>query len=197
VTTYIVYLVLGLGSGAIYAVLALGLVLQYRGTNVLNFAFAAMMMTSSLVYAGARSDGVVVLPIPGIPGLRLSDGPAAAWEACAAALLISVALGLAAHLLVFRWLRDAPALTRVAAAVGAMLTLEAIAALQYSNIRAAPPGVLPSSVVTVFGARVFEDRLLLAAIAALLAVAMWAFFAFTTVGLAIRASAGRRTAWRC
>jgi branched-chain amino acid transport system permease protein len=189
VTTYIVYLVIGLGSGAIYAVLALGLVLQYRGTNILNFAFAAMMMTSSLVYAGARNDGVVILPIPGTPGLQLSDGPAAAWEACAAALLVSVAVGLAAHLLVFRWLRNAPALSRVAAAVGAMLTLQAIAVLQYSNIQTPPPGVLPSSVVTIFGARVFEDRLLLAVIAALVAVAMWAFFAFTTAGLAIRASA--------
>jgi ABC-type branched-subunit amino acid transport system permease subunit len=189
VTDYLVYLVIGLGSGAIYAVLALGLVLQYRGTNVLNFAFAAMMMTSSLVYAGARVDGVLLLPIPGVPGLRLSNGPAAAWEACVAALLVSLALGLAAHLLVFRWLRDAPALSRVAAAVGVMLTLQAIAVLQYSNIQAGPPGVLPSSVLTIFGARVFEDRLLLAGIAALVAVAMWAFFAFTTAGLAIRASA--------
>ena len=185
-TTYLVYMVLGLGSGAIYAILSLGLVLQHRGANVLNFAFAAMMMTASLVYTSARNQGSLVVPMPGVPHVHIGRG---AWQAVGAAIGVSLLVAVLAHFLVFRWLRDAPALSRVAAAVGAMLTLQAVAVLRYSAVTKAPPGILPSHVVEVFDARVPADRLLLAAIAVVVAVAVWAFFRFTMLGLAIRASA--------
>jgi branched-chain amino acid transport system permease protein len=187
--SYLLYLILGLGTGAIYAVLALGLVIQQRGANVLNFAFAPMLMMSSLTYSGARTLGAVIFPIPGVPNVKLTNGPAPAWVAAIAAILVSIAIGIAADLVVFRWIRDAPALSRVAAAVGVMLTLQAVAGLHYSNVQSTPPGILPSFVVDLFGVHIQIDRLLLAGISIVLGVSIWAFFKFTTIGLAIRASA--------
>jgi branched-chain amino acid transport system permease protein len=184
--TYLIYLVLGLGSGAIYAVIALGLVLQFKGSRVINFAFATMMMTSTLVYAGVRSLGVVIIPIPGLPDIPVGNG---VIVACVAAFAVAVLIALAMHFLVFRWLRKAPAISRAAAAVGAMLTLEAVAALHYSKVNVAPPGVLPATPLHFFGARIPEDRLLLGLIAVVLAGGLWALFKFSMIGLAIRASA--------
>ena len=44
--SYLAFPLLGLGSGAVYAALALGLVLTYRGSRVVNFAYGAMAMHS-------------------------------------------------------------------------------------------------------------------------------------------------------
>jgi len=43
------YTVIGLGLGAIFALAALGIVLIYRATGVLNFAHGAMGMFSTFV----------------------------------------------------------------------------------------------------------------------------------------------------
>jgi branched-subunit amino acid ABC-type transport system permease component len=42
VTQYLLFVVLGLGAGAVYGLLGLGLVLEYRGSGVVNFAHGAM-----------------------------------------------------------------------------------------------------------------------------------------------------------
>ena len=45
---YLQNLLTGLGDGAVIAGVALGLVLAYQGSGVLNFAHGAMMMYSTL-----------------------------------------------------------------------------------------------------------------------------------------------------
>ena len=58
---YAVLLIVGLGLGAVYAALALGLVVIYKGTGVVNFAQAAMAMRGAFVYDEMRKTGDVVL----------------------------------------------------------------------------------------------------------------------------------------
>lgn len=188
-SVYVSFLVIGLGSGAIYAVIALGLVLQLRGSNVLNFAFAAMMLISTLVYSTLRSTGVLVLPVPGLPVFNLGQAGTNAWVAGACATATVLVIAILAHYVVFRRIRAAPTISRVGAAVGVMLTLEAVAAIRFANPVSPPTDILPSGVINVLGANVPEDRLLLAGIVVILGLAMWAFFKYTTVGLAIRGSA--------
>ena len=43
-SVYLLFLIVGLGLGALYAALALGLVIVYKGTGVINFAQGAMAM---------------------------------------------------------------------------------------------------------------------------------------------------------
>ena len=47
---YLQNLLTGLGDGAVIAGVALGLVLAYQGSGVLNFAHGAMMMYSTYIY---------------------------------------------------------------------------------------------------------------------------------------------------
>ena len=50
------------GGGALVAAIALGVVLTYRSSGVVNFANAAMAMYAAYVYDGLRRDGELFLP---------------------------------------------------------------------------------------------------------------------------------------
>ena len=50
-----------LGLGAIYALAALGIVLIYRGSGVLNFAHGAIGMVGAFIFYNTREDGTSTL----------------------------------------------------------------------------------------------------------------------------------------
>ena len=87
-STVILFLILGLGSGAVYAALSLGLVVTYRSSGVVNLASAAIALYIAYTYAYLRM-GELVDPIPGLsPTVSLGTGPLGFWPA----FLISLAV---------------------------------------------------------------------------------------------------------
>src|SRR5262249_53745401 len=52
----------GLGSGTFIAAIALVVILNYRGSGVVNFAAGAMAMYFGYIYAGLRNHGVLLIP---------------------------------------------------------------------------------------------------------------------------------------
>ncbi len=167
---YLVFLLLGLGTGAVYAALGLGLVLVHRASGVVNFAHGAMAMLVTYAFVELR------------PELGL-------WPALAASVVAAAVLGLTVHGLVFRPLRRAPALARVVASVGLMATLQALAVLWFGADSRPVPSLLPNRPVGVLGVDVPRDRLLLALLVVAAAVGLWALYRFTRFGLASRATA--------
>ena len=183
------FLVLGLGTGAVYAALGLGLVLGHRASGVVNFAHGAMAAYATYVFVELRSTGDLVLPVVGVPGrFHLADRPPLA-VCLVVALAVAVALGLVVHAVVFRPLRRAPALARVVASVGVLVALEAVIVLRFGTGNRPVAPVLPNEPITVAGAVVPRDRLLLAAVVVCAAVGLWAAYRFTRFGLASRAVA--------
>ena len=55
------FAILGLGAGAVYGVTALGVVLVYRGSGVLNFAHGAVGMVGAFFFYNAREGGASTL----------------------------------------------------------------------------------------------------------------------------------------
>ena len=186
--TYIIFAVLGLGAGAVYASFAVGLVTTYRASGVINFAYGAIAMASTYVYANLRADGSLTVPVPGTEAVTLG-GPLNVWTAGLIAIVFSCILSLILHVLVFRPLRSAPALAKAVAAVGVMLSLEALVVLRYGSNAVLVAPVLPSKAVTVFGQLVPQDRLWLSCAAIVAAVVFACLGRFTRFGLATRASA--------
>src|SRR4051812_6718036 len=130
IDTYVQFLLLGIGAGAIYAAIALGLLMTYRSSGVVNFAHGAAAMYGAYVFVGLRVDGDLLLPLPGAAGrvhLHQLGGTAAAVIAIAA----TSALELAVYYVVSRPLRDAPPLSRLLASVGIMVALQAVVTLQF------------------------------------------------------------------
>jgi len=172
VAQHVLFLVVGLGAGAAYAAIAMALVTTHRGTGVINIAQGAVAVWPAYVFQELRV-GRGVAPLP----------------AFALALASAAALALVLHLLVFRPLRPAPALSRVVASVGVTITIQAAIVQLFGTGRRAVPPLLPRDPVHVWGISFSQDRLWLAGVAIALAVALWAFGRFTRLGLATRAAA--------
>src|SRR4249919_2636138 len=113
-SSYLLFLLLGLGAGAVYAILGLGLVLEYRSSGVINFAQGAIAMFIAYAYIDLRKTGHLMLPVVGVPyRLRIFSDGIATVPALLIALVYAAGLGLLIFLLVFRPLRNSPPLARL------------------------------------------------------------------------------------
>jgi branched-chain amino acid transport system permease protein len=114
-STVISVLVIGLGTGAVYALVGLGLALVYKATGILNFAQGELgtvpAFIAYLVMSGFQVDGDVTLARG-----RL-------WLATLVAILIGAALGVLVNTLVIRRLASASPVTSLVATAGVMTFL--------------------------------------------------------------------------
>lgn len=189
-SSYLLFLIIGLGSGSVYALLGLGLVLEQRSSGVINFAHGAIAMFIAYVYVELRASGRLVFPWLGVPhSVGIASGGLGTAAALAIALVYAALFGLVLYLLVFRPLRTAPALGKVGASVGVMLALQAIAVLNFGTDSRSTPAIFPSGSFAIAGLRAPVDRLYLAGVAVALAVALALLYRYTHFGLATRASA--------
>jgi branched-chain amino acid transport system permease protein len=211
VNSYLAFMLLGLGAGALYGAMAQGLVLAFKGSGVVNFSHGAATMFVAYTYSELRRTGKMpLLPIPNplslvegvanrffgghlrlpnFPTFLSTGGPRSFLPALLLALLAGVMLGLVIHFLVFRPMRAAPPLAKVVAAVGIMIVLQSTATLRFGSDTRNVTSILPSSGFTFAGVVVPWDRLVLAGLSVLLAVALTMLYRFTRFGLATVASA--------
>jgi len=168
----LVYVILGLGPGAVNAVLGLGLVTIYRGSGVLHFGHAAVAMYVAFVFRSLRQSFEWPTPI-----------------AFVAALVVAALIGLLIHLLVMHPLRHAPALARVTGSLGVLLTLASLAYWQFGSGTFTVNPLTPVEPVEILGVRVGWDRILLVVVAVALTGVLWLLYQRTLFGLATRAAA--------
>jgi ABC-type branched-subunit amino acid transport system permease subunit len=189
-SSYILFLLLGLGSGAVYAILGLGLVLKYRSAGVVDFAHGAVAMFCAYVYIELHSNGELQFPwiiIPHQIKVASSNG-LATIPSILITLVYAAILGLVFYVTVYRPLRNAPALARVGASIGIMLALQAIAVLNYSTFAVSSPPILPANPIHFAGIIVPSDRIYLAGLTILIGLALAAIYRFTRFGLITRAA---------
>jgi branched-chain amino acid transport system permease protein len=171
VSTYATDAVLGLIQGAVYGLLAMGVVAIYRTTRTLNLAQGGMATLGAFTYIALRERGV---PTP-------------------VAVVTVVALGAAAGLgigqLVGWPLRRANPTVKLVSSLGVLLVVQSLVGIIFGNVpRSAPPLVSPDS-VTALGITVPVDGLVVLAVAAASAVLLNRLFTSTRVGLHMRAVA--------
>jgi branched-chain amino acid transport system permease protein len=197
VSQFLLFVLLGLGPGALIAGIALGVVLAYRGAGVINLATGAVAMLGAYVFYGLRTGGYLFLPpIPFAPHTVSLGGPWATLPAIVLAVAVCAFTGALFDVLVLRRLRGAAPLAKLLASLGLLITIQAIAVLRFGTSGQAAPAVLPNGpqdVVHVAGATVPSDRFVLAGIVAAAAVVLWALYRFTRFGLATRAAAEDET----
>ncbi|HEV2370788.1 MAG TPA: branched-chain amino acid ABC transporter permease, partial [Streptosporangiaceae bacterium] len=165
---------LGVTVGMVYAAVALGLVLIWRSTRVLNFAQGAMATLTTFIAASVLDHSVGY------------------WAAFAIAMAAGFAVGAATERVFIRPLADRHPLDAVIVSIGLFITLEALAGTVWGpNQRGFPApfsiasgfhlGSMPIA-VTPF------DLFVVAAVLVLMAV-MASVFRFTGTGLRMRAAA--------
>jgi len=173
-TQILLFALLGLGSGSLIAGMALGVVLTYRGSGIINVAIGAVAMLGGYSYWSLRT---------GVYGFEL---PTAA--ALFVTFVVLVLLGVLIELVAFRPLRTASPLAKLAASLGLLLVAQASVVLAFGIASKPQPPVLPRSVVTILDATVPVDRLILPAIVLTAALALSLLFRYSRFGLATRAA---------
>jgi len=166
------FAILGLGAGALYGLAAIGLVLVYRGSGVVNFAQSAMGMVGAYVFYEARDQHH-------LPALL----------AVAFGLAASAALGAGFHLLVMRRMREASTLARIVATLALLVVLQSAAVLAYGDLPKLVASMLPIEPVGIFGAQIGQDRIYIFCIVIALTAVLWMIYKFTKFGVATTAVA--------
>jgi branched-chain amino acid transport system permease protein len=164
--------VLGLASGAIYASLALALVLIYRASGVINFAQGEMAMFTTYL------------------AFTLIEHGLSYWAAFFLTVAISFAGGIALERAVIRPVEHAPVLAVVIVTIGLLVAFNGLAAWIWGPQMEFFPSAFPGRTVDVGGgATVGIDQLGTIGVSLGLVLVVFCFFRFTKLGLALRAAA--------
>jgi len=159
----------GLAAGAIYASLALALVMIYRATDLVNFAQGEMAMFSTYI--------AWTLVNAGLPF----------WLAFLLTLVVSFVGGMIIERVVIRPVENAPVLAAVVVTIGLLLIFNSVAGWIYTYTVQDFPSPFPDR--PVFGALMTTRDLGVIGVTLVMLVLLFAFFRYTPIGLAMRAAA--------
>ena len=201
----IFFLLVGLGSGSLFAMLGSSMVVAHKGSGVINLAHPAMAQFVVYDFIAMRTKGYLKLPwFDFLPTnktglnfpvtIKLSDTKVAFIPALLISLVMAALLGLMVHFLVFRPLRSAPPLGKVIGSIGVLTFLGGVMQLNFSKLNNPNPRpIVPEGIVHNFlglGKDYTRSNLWLLLIAVLVGLGLWALYRFTRFGIATRAAAG-------
>ena len=170
--TFLEFSIVGIASGGILALIALGFVLIYKGTRVVNFAMGEFMMVGAYLFYTAS----VVLKLP-------------VWAALPLALGGIALLGVLVERAVLRPLSGQPVISVVMATIGLASVLHGAADAIWGGSNLAMPELLPRSPLLMGEIMIPGQALWSFALAVAIIAAFVAFFRFSRNGVAMRAAA--------
>ena len=180
-TQILLFILLGLGPGALIAAISLGVVLTYRGSGVINLATGGVAMVGGYAYWALKTGQVA--------SVQLATAPALVGS-----LVIVLLFGVLAELIAFRPLRNASPLAKLVSSLGVLLIAQAMVLLAFGNTPQPEPTILPQNVVHVLGAVIPVDRFILTGIVIAMATALAAAYRWSRFGLATRAASENEVA---
>jgi branched-chain amino acid transport system permease protein len=169
---FIVALVGGFSLGGTYALIGLGLVMAFRATETFNFAHGQLMLLPAFTM------GYIQLQyhLPFFVELFIS-------------LAIAAVVGMLMYLVVLQRTVGMPVFMGLVATLGIAAILDAVMVLKFGSNQytITIPG-MPDGVVTIFGARISKESLVLTAFTLVLAALIAGIMRFTPVGHRIYAA---------
>ncbi|MFA5787218.1 MAG: branched-chain amino acid ABC transporter permease [Actinomycetota bacterium] len=170
---YLSLSIVGVVNGAMYALGAMGIVLIYKTTRVLNFAFGAIGMISTFVayqIANLWHINVVVATL--------------------GAVVSGALLGLAIERFTIRPLEGKPPLVKVVVTLGWLLILTSLVGIVWgASAYHLPIKLVPEGTVRFPGVAIDYAELIDLVVAVMLTVGLAVFFKATRLGIAMRAVA--------
>lgn len=189
--TLLALLVSGAATGAIYAVMASGIVLTYETSGIFNFAHGAVAFTAAFLFFELHTGQHWPIVPSGLVSI----------------LVFGPLLGLVLDRVMLRRLSDAPVYARIVGTIGLLVALPNLGLWIVEQLNAhgghlptttnivTAPGLGPSPARhwTPFTGLVLDsDQLVIFGAALLVAVALWVLLRRTRLGLVMRASVDRR-----
>jgi branched-chain amino acid transport system permease protein len=158
----------GLATGAIYAGIALAVVMIYQAIDHFNFAQGEMAMFSTYI------------------AWSLIDAGVPYWIAFFITVIVSFIGGLAIERIVFAPIRNAPVLSHIIVFVGLLLIFNSVAGWIWDFTIKPFPSPFPEG---SFGGLIGMHEVGMIAVTLIMLLLLYVFFRFTRVGLAMRAAA--------
>jgi branched-chain amino acid transport system permease protein len=165
-------LITGLMTGAIYALVALGFVLVYKATGVINFAQGEFMMFGAFVAAALLTG----LGLPALVGIPIT-------------MVVMAGLGLITERIVLRPMIGRPVIGMIMATVGLAFVFRGLAPMLWGGTTKDLVLPLPETPVQILDVRLSPTVLAGAAAAVLLVGGFALLFQRSRTGIALRAVA--------
>jgi branched-chain amino acid transport system permease protein len=169
------YVVGGLGFGGIYALAALGLVLIFKTSGVVNFAFGAMATVVTLILWSLLNHA----------GLPLAP----AWLL---AMLIALVFGALTEATLLRRVERSPVLVQIVLTLGLLVLIEGLAGVLWGYAPKSIPQVFHGNALNVGSFVIAPNDLFIIGVTLALGVLLYVVFEHTRTGLAMRAIAADR-----
>ena len=172
-TNFIDYTLNGISTGAIYAAVALALVLIWRATRIVNFAQGAMLMITTYISSAViNSTGSYVVGF-------------------VVALACGLVMGAVVERVLIRRVENAPPLNAVIVTLGLYTFLIALAGMIWGDTPRAFPPAFSIRGYDINGTRYLfaPNDTFIVLVVVFVAVALAALFRFTPLGLQMRAAA--------
>lgn len=169
------FVVGGLGFGGIYALAALGLVLIFKTTGVVNFAFGAMATVVTLILWS-------LLKRAGLPF-------GVAWVV---AMLIAMLIGTVSNRLLLRRVERSPVLIQIVLTLGLLVLIEGLAGVLWGYGPKSIPQPLSGRAVNIASFLITSNDLFIVGLTVAIGFGLFVLFEHTRMGLAMRAIAADR-----
>jgi len=172
-------IVSGISQGCIYGLIALGFVLIYKATETVNFAQGELMMLGA--FLGLTATAVLGLPY---------------WAAIATALLVMALFGFLLERAVVDPILGQPAFAIIMVTIGIGFVARGLVTMipgwgTDTHVLEAP---FRGEIVRAGGLVVAAEHLVIIAATVVLAAALYAFFRFSRVGIAMQAASQNQLA---
>jgi branched-chain amino acid transport system permease protein len=161
----------GIREGAIYAGLALAIVIIYRSTRVINFAQGEMATFTTFIAWSLMNHGLSF------------------WTAFPIVLALAFTGGFAIERIVIRPVEDAPVVTIVIVTLGLALLLNGLTSLIWGGGNRQFRGPFSTRTIDVAGVPISVQDIGIVLVSVALVALLGLFFRFTKLGLGLRASA--------
>jgi branched-chain amino acid transport system permease protein len=161
----------GVREGAIYAGLALALVIIYRSTRVINFAQGEMATFTTFIAWSLMNHGLSF------------------WTAFPLVLAIAFAGGVAIERVLIRPVENASVITIVIVTLGLALLLNGLMSLIWGGGNRQFRGPFSTRTIDVGGVPISVQDIGIVAVSLVLVAVLGLFFRYTKLGLALRAAA--------
>jgi branched-chain amino acid transport system permease protein len=168
----------GLAQGAIFASLALALVLIYRATDVLNFAQGEMATFTTYI------------------AWSLMDNGLSFWPAFALTLVIAFVGGATVERVLIRPVEHRPEIVIVIITIGFLIALNGLTGWIWGPEVKAFDSPFSLRTIDIGGVIISVQDLGVLAVCLVTVALLWAFFRFTTLGLVMRAVANSQESSR-
>jgi branched-chain amino acid transport system permease protein len=167
----------GLATGSLYALAALGLVLIFKTSDVVNFAQGEMAMFGTFV-------AFSLLTSAGLPY----------WGAFILALVFAALFGAAIERVVLRPLAKAPLISVMIATLGLLQIINGVAGWIWGYEMQPFPAAVSGAPITLGGVIFTMQNLLNIGVALAVMLGFFLLFKYSLIGIAMRAVAENRTA---